>query len=84
MENGQNIGKGAEQASQLQTEIVRDHTGARHVFPVYDAKEAERQAEEYRRNKDQEAGDQSTTINGYTLEHQRTLARLLGKDAWRS
>ncbi len=40
----QSLGKGTEDTFQPQTEIVVDHTGARHTFPVYDVGQAERDA----------------------------------------
>ncbi|MBI2621583.1 MAG: hypothetical protein HYW63_02950 [Candidatus Levybacteria bacterium] len=49
METGQTIGGGINESGlsasiPVGTEVVRDHTGARHVFPVYDAGKAYRDA----------------------------------------
>lgn len=50
METEQTIGREIDTGIQpvtdleVRTEVVRDHTGARHVFEVYDAAKAERDA----------------------------------------
>ena len=89
----QNIGRGNGEAgreSEHVLERVIDHTGRTHLFPSYDIRRAEEEAEEHEREKgiDQrrrKREDQSQqTINGYTLRDMGNLAKMLGKDPWRS
>ena len=42
----QTIGEGVQ--NQSETEVVRDHTGARHVVPVYDSEKAYQEAKALR------------------------------------